>query len=178
VRTFRLTLIAALLVAACAAPAADATLPKFKDTTIVLGKSIGGVKLGASAAAVKKAWGSAGAQFGQTSRLFRVKGDTNGTSGEGAVAYTGNKVSSVSLTAPVGAKGRIYKAPFTTPRTSKGIGLGSSVAKLLKAYPKVKETKGSTYITVPGTGRISTTIQFNADDRRIFMITIEILPAD
>ena len=84
-RAFRTTLLAAVLVAACAAPAADATLPKFKDKTIVFGKSLGGVKLGSSPAAVKKAWGSAGALFGETSRLFRVKGDTNGTSGEGAV---------------------------------------------------------------------------------------------
>lgn len=177
-RAFRTTLLAAVLVAACAAPAADATLPKFKDKTIVFGKSLGGVKLGSSPAAVKKAWGSAGALFGETSRLFRVKGDTNGTSGEGAVAYTGNKVSSISLTAPIGAKGRTFKPPFTTPRTSKRIGLGSTVAQLLKAYPKVKETKGSTYISIPGAGRITTTIQFNSDDRRIFAITIEILPAD
>lgn len=175
----RLALVSAVLVALGAAPAAQAALPKFKDKTIVIGKSIGGVKLGASAAAAKKAWGgAAGGLCDDFSCLYRVKGDTNGTSGEGTLAFQNKtKVTRVSLKSAIAAKGgHTFKAPFTAPKTSKGIGLGSTAAKVKKAYPKTKES--GNFLTIAGTGGITTTLTYDTATKRVFEIVIEIVPSD
>jgi len=176
--TLRTVLVATVLLALAAAPAADASLPKFKDKTIVVGKSIGGVKLGASAATAKKAWGATGGLCDDFSCLYRVKGDSNGTSGEGTIAFQEKtKVTRVSLKSAVAAKGgHTFKPPFTTPKTSKGIGLGSTVAKVKKAYPKAKES--GNYLTIAGAGGIQTTITYDTATKRIFEIVIEIIPSD
>jgi len=178
VSAVRLVLVAAALVALGAAPSAQAALPKFKDRTIVVGKSIGGVKLGAPAAAAKKAWGATGGLCDEFSCLYRVKGDTNGTSGEGTIAFQNKtKVTRVSLKSAIAAKaGHTFKAPFTTPKTSKGIGLGSTAAKVKKAYPKTKES--GNFLTIAGAGGISTTLTYDTATKRVFEIVIELIPDD
>lgn len=181
VRLVRLVLVAAALVALCAAPSAQAALPKFKDKTIVVGKSIGGVKLGAPAAAAKKAWGATGGLCDEFSCLYRVKGDSNGTSGEGTIAFQNKtKVTRVSLKSAVAAKGgHTFKAPFTTPTTSKGIGLGATAAKVKKAYPKAKAPYSSAnFLTIAGAGGIQTTFTYDTATKRVFEIVIELIPDD
>ena len=173
----RIALVAAVLSALGAAPAAQAALPKFKDKTIVIGKSIGGVKLGAPAAAAKKAWGATGGLCDEFSCLYRVKGDTNGTSGEGTIAFQNKtKVTRVSLKSAIAAtSGHTFKAPFTTPKTSKGIGLGSTAAKVKKAYPKTKES--GNFLSIAGKGGVETTLTYDSATKRVFEIVIELVTA-
>lgn len=174
----RIALVAVALSALGAAPAAQAALPKFKDKTIVIGKSIGGVKIGAPAAAAKKAWGgAAGGLCDDFSCLYRVKGDTNGTSGEGTIAFQNKtKVTRVSLKSAIAAtSGHTFKAPFTTPKTSKGIGLGSTAAKVKKAYPKTKES--GNFLTIAGKGGVETYLTYDSATKRVFEIVIELVTA-
>jgi hypothetical protein len=178
VSAVRIVLVAAVLLTFGAAPAAHAALPKFKDKTIVVGKSIGGVKLGAPAAAAKKSWGATGGLCDAFSCLYRVKGDTNGTSGEGTIAFQDKtKVTRVSLKSAVAARGgHTFKPPFTTPVTSKGIGLGATAAKVKKAYPKTQES--GNYLTLSGAGGIQTTFTYDTATKRVFEIVIELIPSD
>ncbi len=161
------------LIVLLAAPAAQATLPKFSDKTIVVGKSIGGVKLGMGAAAAKKAWGGAKgcALFGTASCIYRPAGETQSSAGEGSFGFPGGKVTSVYIAAPIGAKGPVYKAPLSTPKTDKGIGIGSKLAAAKKAYPKAKLS--GTYLTVAGKGGVTTTFQFYGDDKRCMRVSVD-----
>lgn len=155
--SIRRALLPAVVLVLAAAPAAQATLPKFKDKTIVVGKSIGGVKLGSSGAAAKKAWGGAAgcALFGTASCIYRAAGSTQSNTGEGSFDFPNGKVRTVYISAPMGAKGPIYKAPLSTPKTDKGIGLGSKLSAIKKAYPKVKVS--GNYVTLAGKGGVTTT---------------------
>jgi hypothetical protein len=74
------------------------------------------------------------------------------------------------ITAPIGAKGPLYKPPLSTPKTDKGIGIGSKLAAARKAYPKAK-LSGS-YLTIAGKGGVETTFQFYGDDKRCFRVSI------
>ena len=152
----RRALLPAVALALLAAPAADATLPKFADRTVVVGKSIGGVKLGMTGAAAKKAWGGAkGCQlFGTASCIYRDAGSTQSNTGEGSFGFPQGKVTSIYIQAPLGAKGPRYVAPLSTPKTDKGIRLGSTVGALQKAYPKAKIE--GTFATLAGKGGATT----------------------
>lgn len=167
----RAALAGALLVL-LAVPSAHATLPKFADKTIVVGKSIGGVKLGMGAAAAKKAWGGAKgcALFGSASCIYRPAGSTQSSAGEGSFGFPGGKVTSVYIAAPLGAKGYLYKPPLSTPKTDKGIGIGSKLAAAKKAYPKA--TVSGTFMTITGKGGVSTTFEFYGDDKRCHRVSI------
>lgn len=174
----RALLAAAALTVAVTAPAATATaaLPVFRDTTIVVNKSIGGVALGASGAKARAAWGRSGGVCTTNVCDYRVAGDTSGQKGDAGFSFT-PKVGRINLRAPIGARGYVFAKPFTTPKTDRGIGIGSSVAALKKAYPKAREVRGSKMLQILGRGRTSTIFSW-ADDKRVFGITIEILPND
>jgi hypothetical protein len=75
------------------------------------------------------------------------------------------------IAAPIGAKGPLYKPPLSTPKTDKGIGIGSKLSAAKKAYPKAKVSGG--YMTITGKGGVSTTLQFYGDDKRLLKISID-----
>lgn len=124
------------------APAvAEAAHPRFSSNRIVPGQSIGGLKLGMSLAGAKQAWG-AGATCEMTDGYgycqWRAAGDEGGDKGEGRVGFTSGKVDGIRITAAAGSNGYVIKEPFTKPKTSKGIRIGSKVSQVRKAYPKIK----------------------------------------
>ncbi len=127
--------------------AAQAKLPSPKSKTIVFGKSIGGVKLGMSLAAAKKAWGKGGkcadtsAQIRQTrcDWLDKKNGDANFTVSNGRVTYIGLSPAVSSKTQKAKLSGPIAKF-----RTSKHIGMGSTLKALRKAYPKARDGAADT----------------------------------
>lgn len=165
--------------ALCLAPTANAAHPKFKDKAIVVGKSIAGVKLGSSAAKAKAAWGASNADCDATICLFRVKGAVSGDRGEGIFTLdAGKKVSGVTITAPLAAKsGHDLTAPFTSPKTAKGIGIGSTQAELKRAYPKATSPSDG-YFVIKGAGGVQTIFQVGAPGKRVFKIDIQIVPQD
>ena len=74
-------------------------------------------------------------------------------------------------------EGHAFKAPFTTPKTAKGIGIGSTEAKLKKAYPKATSpSKG--YFVIKSPGRIETSFVVDQSSKRVSSVVVEIIPAD
>jgi len=161
------------------APAADAALPTFKDKTIVVGKSIAGVKLGAGRASGKAAWGKANGDCSDPFVCeFRVKGAVSGDKGEGLFSLKSGKITRIQITTPLASgEGHAFKAPFTTPKTAKGIGIGSTEAKLKKAYPKATSPSTGSFV-IKSPGRVETSFKVDQSSKRVFSVTIEIIPAD
>src|SRR3712207_3603136 len=129
--------LAAAIVLAGALPAANAALPKFKNKKIVVAKSIGGVKIGGTVKSAEKAWGKARCTLdeGSGNCQWRVGNDDTSQKGEGAIGVVNNTVVSISLLAPVKASGGYkFTKPFTVPKTSKKVGIGSKIAQVKKAH--------------------------------------------
>lgn len=120
----------------------EPSLPRAKSTAIVPPKSIGGVKLGMSRRAVLGLWG---APFLSDESLFDRTDDwgLRGPDQDGQPATTGDvaeidydqdSVALVDLIRPdQGSRG------LEGWKTSKGIGLGSTRAELLSAYPNIEQ---------------------------------------
>ena len=154
----RHALLAAGLAGALALPAvADAGFPAPRSTLISPGASIGGVKLNSSYKNAHAAWGGGGA--------CQVKVDCVYYAGSGKVAPTtspqamfsvlGGKVYRIQLQAAALGQGTTH--PLDAYKTVKGIGLGSTKAQLLKAYPKATNNPTSPdYYTLKGKGTIFT----------------------
>ena len=177
-KTSHALLAAAALTAALSGPVAvaDAALPHFTRTTIVPGKSIAGVALGDSAAKARTAWGRLGGACDETVCDYRIAGDSSGQHGYGLFAFT-PKITRVELRTAIGARGYLFRRPFTIPRTDKGIGIGSTVAAVRKAYPKAKLADDGSMLILRGRGRVETYFDW-ADEKRISAITIDVVSAD
>jgi hypothetical protein len=159
-----LTVIAALAFPAAAA----AGLPKTTDTLIVPAHSLGGVTLGANAKQVTTAWGKTascetqcvydGSNSGELASVLLE------TSDEGATFHVAN----VYITVAEVTKGSKTEPDFDTPltrfKTAKGIGLGSTKAELVRAYPAAKREGASvggilTFVLAgPGESRTTFTV--------------------
>ncbi|MDX6665773.1 MAG: hypothetical protein QOG68_1979 [Solirubrobacteraceae bacterium] len=146
----------------------EAALPKLKTKTIVVGKSIGGVVLGASFKDAKKAWGKGGKcvnEFGSTNCTYETKKPADG---QGQYSGTpGKKVTEIVITAglnPVG-NGPVFNTPLAKLKTSKGIHIGSTAKAVAKAYPKAKfrlipMSQGYEYY-IKGPGKAATEFQMS-----------------
>lgn len=161
-RITTLTLLTAALLAATVSQAA-ATLPAFKTNLVVVGKSIGGAKLGASKASVQKSWGKSCTRSGPQSCSYNAKGDTQGIKGTGTVSYSANgKLFGVSITAP---SKNPFRAPFTKLRTAKGIGIGSTRKQLTSAYPAGRSSNQGLYYVLGSGGPVETEFTLGSDER-------------
>jgi hypothetical protein len=173
----------AIAVAAALPAVAGAGLPKQGNTLIVPNKSIGGIALGAKAAQVTAAWGG-----GKCELQCVFEGPKSATGGPAAASVLLEKKSEsapakvwlISLNAGTKLRGNDSVPDFDTPlanfKTSKGIGIGSTVAELVKAYPKAKRhpVGESAYYSLSGPGEIAT--NFNTQEKRITNIDVELHP--
>jgi hypothetical protein len=124
----------AVLAAAIAvlAPAALANLPSQHDKQIVPFKSIGGLRLGDSFAAARKAWGKPAAPShcdGTSSCTYE------GKNGEAVFDVGTHGVFNVYIEINLDTLHPSWKTPLTAFQTSKGIHLGSTLAQIKAAYP-------------------------------------------
>jgi hypothetical protein len=166
--TARIAVLLGAILALALPASAGAALPKLSTTLIVPGKSIGGVALGATASAVKKAWGNTkscefecayeGGKHGDETATNAGVLLENSASGKGPA-----KVWRVFITVGQKKVGDEPKPDFNTPltefETSKGIGIGSTIGEVQKAYPGAKKEgdAGFTNFTLKGKGEIETT---------------------
>jgi hypothetical protein len=150
---------ACALIAALALPgAAAAKLPSFPSKLIEPAKSIAGVKLGQSQKAAKSAWGSGKECTFQNG--FGNCSFTGDAQGNAQWAAVDGKVVDVSISAGYDGVKPHFGGPLLTLKTSKGIGIGSTLKAAKAAYPSGKVYTG-TVLSVPGKGKSYTTFAFN-----------------
>ena len=165
--TIRRAALGLLLIAALWVPA-SASASKFPhpDSTLIkVPKSIGGVKLGGSLKAASKVWGVRD----QCGAYVCALGAFYGNSGtaELAAATEGPKVvDSVDIRAAAERKGLkhpLFVKALGKFETKEGIGLGSRVTALKKAYPKVhKHGKAPfKYFVINGRGKSRMTFDYD-----------------
>jgi hypothetical protein len=146
--------------------AAHASLPKPTSTLIVPGKSIGGVALGGDAKSVQKAWGKTKECVQACIYEAGKNGDETPTNAgallEKPAAGGPNKVWRIYLATGEKRVGNEIEPDLDTPlvefKTSKGIGIGSSIGEVQRAYPSAKKRAqpGVTTFTLKGKGEIET----------------------
>jgi hypothetical protein len=133
--------VLALTALAIAAPAADAKLPSSGGKRIVPGRSIGGVKLGMDAAAAVKQWGKGGSCEAAIAPSCTWAGSMK----QGSLRFdvTDGKVSNIVIEAGQAKNFEpVYRGPITKWKTSKRIGIGSTLRKVAKKYRKAKPDGG------------------------------------
>jgi hypothetical protein len=181
----RLAVVSCALLAFAAMPAvAGAGLPRLGNTLIVPNKSIGGVALNSKPSQVTAAWG------GKCEELHCVYEGAKPATGGAATAVAQlerkgesgpEKVWLIVLTAGYTEKGGETVPDFDTPltrfKTAKGIGLGSTIAELTRAYPKAKRTPvpgGDPYFSIAGPGEKSTV--FTTREKRVATVGVQLHP--
>lgn len=170
--TARIAVVLGAILALALPATAGAALPKPSTTLIVPGKSIGGVALGATASKVKKAWGNTKDCEFQCVYEGGKHGDETATSAnvlleEPASGSGPAKTWRIFLTVGQKKVGDELKPDLNTPlsefKTSKGIGIGSTMGEVQKAYPSAKKLSGPSFanFTLKGKGEIETQFDFS-----------------
>ena len=154
---------------------AQAGAPHPRSDLIVPGKSIGGVALGQTPANAKAAWGPGFAcpkPIGSAPLVCDWSSPLKSALGDSAFEALHGKVFNVQI--GVGHKGDTpnFRTSITTFKTRKDIGLGSTEAALLVAYPLLKKTPlyHVTQYTLDN-GKIHTRFEVE-DDGRVTAILI------
>lgn len=165
--------LAATLAVLALAPAADAGLPKPKDTSkIVVPDSIAGVALKEKIKQSNKAWGRRGdCDFrGFQSCVYEGKNPRAGRATIEA-ARRGN-VSSFGIYAGRDEDDEyVFKGKLLRFQTKEGIGLGSKGSRVRSSYPKAIKTANGTGYIVPTKGKSYMTFQ-TLGGKRITAITV------
>jgi hypothetical protein len=164
----RVMFVLAVALALVLPASAQAALPKTGDTLIVPAKSLGGVALGGSPAAVVKAWGKTSSCSYQCLYEGKNSGELGSVLLESDANGQNYKVWSVFIAVSQTIVGSTTKPNFNTPltkfKTAKGIGLGSSLKELRQAYRAVKKVT-TTYYELGGPKESSTTFLLSAAGR-------------
>jgi hypothetical protein len=149
----------AVLALTLAVPAvAQAGLPHPSSNAIVLGKSIGGATIGHSFASAKSSWGSGGVCTGARafSQCSYLASKTKSL-GQGSFSAENGKIVSVNVSAGQTSTGKlIIPASLKPLKTSKGIGLGSTVSQIKSKYPHAGHNQQFNYYIL-GPGKHATT---------------------
>ena len=165
---FRLMIVFGLALALALPAVAQAGLPKAGDTLIVPAKSLGGVRLGSSPAAVVKAWGKTSSCSYQCLYEGKNSGELGSVLLESDANGRNYKVWTVFIAVSQTIVGTTAKPNFHTPltkfKTAKGIGLGSSLKELKQAYHAIKKVT-TTYYELRGPKESSTSFQLSAGGR-------------
>ena len=164
----RLGLLTVLLLSAIAPATAAAELPTPASRTIVPGTSIGGVAIGMTVKRAVAAWGpgSACTELSRSTSCYWKGTDLQGSAN--VVIDATGKVVLISISAGRRGDELAYAGPLLKWRTRKKVGLGSSTAAVVKAYPR--QIKSSPSGPQLGSGKRATT--FQPSSRRIYQISI------
>jgi hypothetical protein len=158
----QIILITLVSLAVVPATASAAALPRFRTSLIVPGQSAGGVSLGERSPVAIKAWGGNASCVPSPALTSCTWGsDSNGSTGNAQLLFAHGKVNGIKLTLGNTDKGAaIYRGPLMKLKTKKGIGMRSTDAQLVKAYPHQVGTNdlGPTL----GSGAHTTTFQTSA----------------
>ncbi|HVO53198.1 MAG TPA: hypothetical protein VMT37_02185 [Solirubrobacterales bacterium] len=179
----RFAIVLGLFAALALPSASQAALPRTSTTLIVPGSSIGGLKLGAKLSQVTKAWGATksceyqclyegGKGKEETAALASVLLESKQPGAPGKVWLMSLNVGFKTVH---GESVPNFRTPLTKFRTAKGIGLGSKVSEVQRAYPKAEKhvsTGGYGYFEIPGPKEIATDLTFNAE-KRITTVAVE-----
>ena len=145
-----------------------AKLPKAKSHTIVVNRSIGGVKIGAKLKTVKKTWGKSkgcGAKY-----TFGCDWLGTRTQGGAGIVHLDGTVRSLEIKLGVDSANQIvFSSPLIEYKTNKGIGLGSTEAEVRAAYPAAVNTAADA-LTYGNPGQVRT--QFALYAGRVSEISI------
>lgn len=133
-----------------AAPAAGAKLPSPPTKRIVPGRSIAGVKLGMKAETAVRKWGKGSECDEVVGASCKWRGTTR--QGSARLDIRDGKVWSIVIDAgqnPTTFE-NVYRKPLTRWKTSKKVGLGTSLSKVSKKYPKAKPDGGGLVLRAGG----------------------------
>jgi hypothetical protein len=143
-----------------------AAYPRPKSYLIAPGESFGGVSIGESLSKVKTAWGrpnacaSDGCDYEGSDKKYSPNEVADVSVQHGNVTDVRIGAFDVDSSLPRGPYAQLLKF-----KTSKGIGLGSTIAAARRAYPGLRVThRGTDTFFTLGTGRAKTF--FNASSRR------------
>jgi hypothetical protein len=122
------------------AAASEAKLPKTKNTKIVPGRSMGGVKLDMTKSQVFGKWGKTTCDPGSCS--WEGPG-TRGKNERAVVSFVDGKAVQIVISAATKGNDLKFKPGVLSQwKTSKGISLGLPKSKVPKAYPGAKPNNG------------------------------------
>ena len=162
------------------ASSAPAALPSPASATIVVGRSIGGVAIGATLAGAHAACGPRGScRIASGSGTCEYAGSATSSAVEpayGGFVLRGGRVVEVHIDSAFVPDTQTYETSgaLTGLRTSRGIGIGASVAAVRRAYPAAQARAGGLIYALTR-GRVLT--EFWVQPGRVWAVTVVALGA-